>query len=484
MHKSFLLLVVLLVVLLSDQVQAQGDPSKTHPATNTNNQTDRKVITGSSEPNPEAKSLYEDGTKRLEMGQVSEAVERFQRALEIDPEYGEAYSALGRAFFKLRQWENAHVMLRRAIALKAKERERQDALQKKHPQLVEPGPTPAPSPASKPSPTNRKKAETNTPGSVSVRTEAGPRSSHPAAEVMREETRRTSESNARAPELNRDAINASASRQAPVDVQIAMNVPPSSPMVVPAVRPNSSADEIALTNIYRVGPKDVLDIRISNSQPQQTRVFTVSQSGLLEHPHLSEALSVAGLTVEEVRARIEENLKNRALIENPKVFVGVLEHASHSIMVDGLVKIPGTKLLKSEAIPLAVVVAEAQPLLEATRVTVVRNGLNQILEANLSNAADMSFLVHPGDIVTLHSNVDEFLYIGGKVKSPGEKRYRLGLTLLQAIIAAGGSKSNSRVAEIVRGDGELVRTRFDLEAIQSGKAADPLVKPRDRIILH
>ena len=156
MHKSFLLLVVLLVVLPSDQVQAQVDPSKTHPATNT--QTDGNVVTGSSEPNSEAKSLYEDGIKRLEMGQVSEAVERFQRALMIDPEYGEAYSALGRAFFKLRQWDNASATLRRAIALKAKERERQDAIQKQHPQLVEPSPTPAPSPAIKP---KRQKAETN-----------------------------------------------------------------------------------------------------------------------------------------------------------------------------------------------------------------------------------------------------------------------------------------------------------------------------------
>ena len=105
------------------------------------------------------------------MGQVSEAVERFQQALKMDPEYGEAYSALGRAFFKLRQWENAVRPLRRAMALKAKERERQDALQKKRLRVIEPGVTPA-SPASKPQPTHSKRAE-NTPGSVSVKTEPG-----------------------------------------------------------------------------------------------------------------------------------------------------------------------------------------------------------------------------------------------------------------------------------------------------------------------
>ena len=130
MHKSFLLLVVLLFVFPSDPVQAQAGPSKTQPATNTINQTDPKVTPGSSETNPEAKSFYEDGIKRLEMGQVSEAVERFQQALKMDPEYGEAYSALGRAFFKLRQWDNASETLRRALALKAKKRESENKPQK------------------------------------------------------------------------------------------------------------------------------------------------------------------------------------------------------------------------------------------------------------------------------------------------------------------------------------------------------------------
>jgi hypothetical protein len=102
-------------------------------------------------------------------------------------------------------------------------------------------------------------------------------------------------------------------------------------------------------------------------------------------------------------------------------------------VVDGLVKNPGTKLLRSEAIPLAVVVAEAQPLAKAASVTVVRNS-NRILETDLTHTADTRLLVHPGDIVTLGPPINESLYVDGKVKSPGEKTYRFGLTLMQAII--------------------------------------------------
>ena len=554
MYKPVFLSVVLLFVFPLDQVQAQARPSKPQPPTNTTSQMDSKVTPGQTEPTAEAKSLYEDGIERLEMGQISEAVERFQQALKIDPEYVEAYSALGRSFFKLRQWDNAARVLRRGIDLKGKQRERQDPLPKNDVRGITPGMVPA-SPTSKPQVTNRTNAD-STPRSISVisaqpvqrtspksivatppptlnkplptfrinttiaqttldsvlkptqvRLSANIKSENilgnpppvvsrvadavqppaiPSEMVRPNQQKDAGAAVQNASELNRNVTNASATKQEPVGVQIARNVTPSSPLVVAtsvsAASPNSSADEIALTNIYRVGSKDVLDIRLSNSQPQQTTAFTVTQSGLLEHPNLSEPLSVSGLTVEEIRTRIEANLKNHAVMEDPKVFVGVLEHVSHTILVDGLVKEPGTKLLKSEAVLLALVLAEAQPLFQAARVTVVRNGLD-ILETELSQTADMGFLVHPGDVVTLHPQVNESIYVGGKVRFPGEMTYRVGLTLMQAIITAGGSTSNSKVAEIAR-DGEQVPARFDLEAIESGKAADPVVKPRDRIILH
>src|SRR5262245_4021937 len=123
MYRS-LLLAVLLFLSPPDQSPAQTVPSKTQQATH---QTDAKA---SNETNPEAKSLYDDGIERLNMGQISESVERFQRAIAIDPEYVEAYSALGRAYFKLRQWDNASQTFRRAMALKAKEPKRQDNLRK------------------------------------------------------------------------------------------------------------------------------------------------------------------------------------------------------------------------------------------------------------------------------------------------------------------------------------------------------------------
>ena len=466
MNRSFLL-VILLFLFPSAQFQAQTGTSKTQAANQTN---------------PEAESLYLDGVERLEMGQVTEALERFQKALKIDPEYIEAHSALGRAFFKLRQWDNASATFRRALALKAQKRNNAD---NQSLALVKSTPLDQRTPANSNVATQQTKVNKPLPAlpinAASTVTTLG------SALIPPQVSR--SESGARANIRFDDLLGSPPPelREKAADPQVAINVTPlPTPVeskITTTASPTSLTEDTELTTIYRVGSQDVLEIRLNSSQSKHATVFKVTQSGLLEHPQLSGPLPVTGLTVEEISARIENDLKNEASIENPKAFVGVVEYASHSIVVDGLVKSPGTKSLKSEAIPLAIVVAEAQPLSEAARVTVVRNG-DQILETDLNSTADTRLLVRPGDVVTLHPQMNAVIHVSGKVKFPGEKTYRFGLTLTQAIIMAGGPTSNSSVAEIIRDGDEAGRTRFDLKAIMAGKAADPSIKAGDRIILH
>src|SRR4030095_2910879 len=89
------------------------------------------VLSTSTERSSEAKRLYEEGMKLVESGQFQLAVETFQQAIKLDATYADAYAALGRTYFKMRQWQPAIDNLRRASELNAKEREAQDALHKK-----------------------------------------------------------------------------------------------------------------------------------------------------------------------------------------------------------------------------------------------------------------------------------------------------------------------------------------------------------------
>jgi protein involved in polysaccharide export with SLBB domain len=98
----------------------------------------------------------------------------------------------------------------------------------------------------------------------------------------------------------------------------------------------------------------------------------------------------------------------------------------------------------------------------------------------------MNLLVRPGDVITLQPNPAQFFYVGGEVKSPGEKTFRRGLTLTQAIIAAGGLTGNSKEARLARdnGKGFLVVNRYKLRDIDSGKVPDPAIQPGDRITIE
>jgi protein involved in polysaccharide export with SLBB domain len=265
-------------------------------------------------------------------------------------------------------------------------------------------------------------------------------------------------------------------------VALSISVPPVPALKsssVPPVSITPSADQASLTKIYRVGPGDVLDVRLNDSSSPASTLFTVTPSGLLEHPSLDAPLAVTGLTADEIGAKIGDDLKRRALVEDPKVLVGVRDYASHTILVSGLVKDPGTKFLRREAIPLYVVVADAQPLPEAAKVTVVRNELNQMFEIDLTQAADMNLLVRPGDVITLHPNVTQFFYIGGEVKIPGEKTFRRGITLTQAILNAGELPAK-QLQTAMRS--RLRRRAVRLKEIGSGKTSDPVLN-LDRITI-
>jgi len=246
-----------------------------------------------------------------------------------------------------------------------------------------------------------------------------------------------------------------------------------------------SNPELELTKLYKVGPGDVLDVRVGDDASPRSSLFTITPAGYLEYPGIPEPLQVTGLTVEDVGTRITDELKRRSLAPRGNIAVGVRDYVSHTILVSGLVKEPGTKILRREAIPLYVVVADAQPLPEAARLTLVRNDSAEVFNIDLAQPEDMNLLVHPGDVVTLLAGATQFFYISGEVKSPGEKTYRRGLTLTQAIIAAGGLTPKSKEARLARDDGKgfLVVTRYKLKDIDSGKLPDPIIQAGDRLTI-
>jgi protein involved in polysaccharide export with SLBB domain len=296
-----------------------------------------------------------------------------------------------------------------------------------------------------------------------------------------------SSSTASAAPISGTGINSTATTDAPArTVNTVPVAAPASNTADPSKANTTAATAtpaLALTNIYRVGVGDVLDVRLLNATTSESTLFTVLAGGLLEYPLAGEPVTVAGLTTEEINAQLTPKIK---LYDNPRLAVSVREYASHRVIVTGLVNDPGTKVLRREAVPLYVVLAEAQARSEAARATIMRPG-GQSVTVELSDPAATSALVVSGDVIRLIAAPPaqpQFYYIGGQINLPGQKDFHKGLTLMQAILACGGtSRFAGNEVKVMRqgADGRLVTTKYNLKRIEEGKDPDPVLQAGDRL---
>ena len=377
-----------------------------------------------------ARKCYKAGVKYGRANLFRQALQSFQEALKYDPEYADAYYGLGQAYLDLGQFRESVEAFEKVIKLNPKSADAHARRGEAYAKL---------------------KDEKQDP--------RVPTGSSPGEEVARVEK-------------PRPLVAA--------------------PLPVPAAAANdisvkTSEPRNELTRIYKVGVGDVLDVRIAGIPSSDSTLFTVSSSGLLECPVLPQPLRVLGLTTTEISETIGGELKRRSMGQESDAQVGVRDYNSHTILVSGLVKEPGTKILRREAIPLYVILADAQPLLEAAEVTVISQSSAKSRTFELSDPDQASVLVLPGDVVTVSPPIKQFFYVGGEVKSPGELQFHRGLTLTQAIFSAGGVTLRGDKVQLTRGRGNEVLTmkEFKLKAINKGSVPDPLVEPGDRIlVLH
>lgn len=283
------------------------------------------------------------------------------------------------------------------------------------------------------------------------------------------------------------------SETAPASSPVIKTSTPTQPAALPTERSNNAdaprtasaapvATDLGLAGNYRIGVGDVLDIRLLNSRIPRSTLYSVVEGGLIDYPVAGGPIAVAGLTADEIQAFIAAELKRRAVEEDARVSVGVRQYASHSVSITGLVNNPGTKFLRREAVPLYVIMAESQARLDAGRVAIMRAGSEVLLD--LSEAASLNFLIRAGDLISVTARPEQFYYIGGRVGYPGQKAFAAGITLLQALLAAGGPpRQNDITIEISREDqaGRLTTSRFKLKDIKEGKIPDPRLQPGDRI---
>lgn len=430
-----------------------------------------------------AKAYYEQGENYGVSGRYEEAIAALKDAIKLKPDYADAYFGLGHAYSDLGRWKESLEAYTQVIRLKPKDTEARKNLDIAGAKLN----------------LNKsaiaQQAQSNAPSQIN---------NHAAGE---EKVSRVVKASASSPSIASVALP---TKNDATPVPIASVSKGNTENRMSAA--NGAVIVRDLTGFYRVGAGDVLDIRLLNdSTAKQSTLYTVMESGLIEYPLAGEPFSVVGLTSDEIASRLAANSKLRAVYDQPRIAVSVREYDSHSIIVSGLVDEPGTKVLRREAIPLYVVIADAQPRPDARRALVTSRftGLNTTVD--LADHAAMNMLVHPGDVIKAEGQPKgqlpprQFLYLGGLVNAPGEKEFHPGMTLTQAILSAGdvrsigmsvktlkqamlsdglvGAHQSWYAATVARqeANGLLTTTKYKLEEIVSGKVPDPFLQPGDRI---
>ena len=259
--------------------------------------------------------------------------------------------------------------------------------------------------------------------------------------------------------------------------------------------PLSAADER-----YRIGPGDVLDIRILNRPNLSRDAVRVEGNGMIRMPLIDTEIQAACKTEGELAKEISS--KYLKFYRNPHVDVFIKEYRSVTVSIIGMANEQGRfqlqrrirllELLTYAKGPSAkagqtINVVHSPPVVACQEDASERDNLAQAfssyrLSDTLAGKPQANPYLKAGDIVTLPEA--EQVYVVGNVLSPRSIPLNEPITLTQAIAMAGGvakdsKKDKIRIVRQEPGSQTKKEIMVDLTAIEKKRAEDIALLPND-----
>jgi len=242
-----------------------------------------------------------------------------------------------------------------------------------------------------------------------------------------------------------------------------------------------------LSNSYRIGEGDTVDVVVWAGQKKEESLsgeYFVFSSGVIEMPMLG-GFDVSGQTLEEATQALQEILASQ-YIRNPHVSLRVHDYGSQMIHVLGAVEKPGTFAMKG-SMSLAEALASAEGTDSTNKgdkqVKISRvNGekividLEQMLRDGTANIP-----LQAGDVIYVTEG--QYVVVNGKVEKPGNIPWKKGITVTEAISAAGGASSSANLREVFILRGER-RIPVNLKKIAQGRLPDMLLEQGDKLFIE
>jgi protein involved in polysaccharide export with SLBB domain len=274
--------------------------------------------------------------------------------------------------------------------------------------------------------------------------------------------------------------------------------PQGGPTAAPAVTAAAASDR---RENYRIGPGDILDIRVLGEEQMSQSGVKVSETGFIRSPFVDDDIQALCKTERELSAIIAEKLSK--YLKYPEVFVSVKEYNSTPVAIIGAVNSPARFQMQRRVRLIELlthaggVKAEAGKTLtlihlyEGDRCDGTSHDGDQIgtttetinIARLMQGDAREDRVMRSGDVVVVA--VADQVFVAGEVLKPNAYPLREGMTLTQALALAGGPSGVAKTSaiRIVRTEPgkERVEITVDLKAIQSNKAPDPLLMANDLI---
>lgn len=245
----------------------------------------------------------------------------------------------------------------------------------------------------------------------------------------------------------------------------------------PAVSPLVPAR--APRRLVELGPGDSVNIQVYG-QPDMTATVYVADDGSLPIA-LIGSVSVGGLSPTEAAHKIEETLQAGRFLVEPHVTITVVQSRSQRVSVLGEVKAPGRYPIDAGTTVFDLLAQAGGTTLDANDVAYIlrptENGDVERFPVYLRASATMpasiaSQTLQSGDSL-LVPKADQFS-IYGEVARPDMYRLEQGMTVIQAIIRAGGVTPRGSERRV-----EIKRQKADGTFQKFGAKATDLLKPGD-----
>jgi polysaccharide biosynthesis/export protein len=252
-------------------------------------------------------------------------------------------------------------------------------------------------------------------------------------------------------------------------------------------------------NRYRIGLLDQIEVSVSR-HPELSMIVAVNEQGMISLPRAEKSFAVVCKTESELQIEIAKEYSK--FLRQPFVNVRVTQQNSQPFAVIGAVEKPSNFFLNRRIRLLELISYAGGPKVEkaGTKVQIARvGGVSGCTQTEVADASDFDTLfetyslkdvydlkknpwMRPGDIVRVLES-DE-VYVIGNVFKPQAVIMKDGLTVTQAIAAAGGTLSSTKKDKIeirrqINGIKETILV--DLDKINKKQLDDISLLPDDII---